>query len=97
MTHVPYFIQSSASSRVVNQLLTEMDGLVARRQVFIMGATNRPGKAGQLGPWCHGVNGVSLQILLTQLCSDLEGWTGYSMWVCLLLETEKPFSKPSLK
>ncbi|XP_057316195.1 nuclear valosin-containing protein-like isoform X2 [Hydractinia symbiolongicarpus] len=33
---------SSASSRVVNQLLTEMDGLQARKQVFIMGATNRP-------------------------------------------------------
>jgi len=33
---------SSASSRVVNQLLTEMDGVQARKQVFIMGATNRP-------------------------------------------------------
>ena len=30
--------------RVVNQLLTEMDGLEARKQVFIMGATNRPGE-----------------------------------------------------
>lgn len=29
---------------MVNQLLTEMDGLQARKQVFIMGATNRPGK-----------------------------------------------------
>ena len=29
--------------RVVNQLLTEMDGLETRRQVFIMAATNRPG------------------------------------------------------
>ena len=28
--------------RVVNQLLTEMDGLEERKQVFIMGATNRP-------------------------------------------------------
>jgi len=34
--------ESSASSRVVNQLLTEMDGLVIRKQVFLMGATNRP-------------------------------------------------------
>ncbi|KFQ49009.1 Nuclear valosin-containing protein-like, partial [Pelecanus crispus] len=33
-----------ASVRVVNQLLTEMDGLENRRQVFIMAATNRPGK-----------------------------------------------------
>lgn len=29
--------------RVVNQLLTEMDGLETRQQVFIMAATNRPG------------------------------------------------------
>ena len=36
--------QTSASARVVNQLLTEMDGLEARRQVFIMAATNRPGE-----------------------------------------------------
>ena len=35
--------QSSVTSRVVNQLLTEMDGLEARKSVFIMGATNRPG------------------------------------------------------
>ena len=26
----------------VNQLLTEMDGLEARRSVFVIGATNRP-------------------------------------------------------
>lgn len=32
----------SATSRVVNQLLTEMDGLEGRRQVFILAATNRP-------------------------------------------------------
>ncbi|XP_074501563.1 nuclear valosin-containing protein-like isoform X2 [Sebastes fasciatus] len=34
--------ESGASMRVVNQLLTEMDGLESRRQVFIMAATNRP-------------------------------------------------------
>ena len=28
---------------MVNQLLTEMDGMQSRRQVFIMAATNRPG------------------------------------------------------
>ncbi|XP_063184282.1 nuclear valosin-containing protein-like isoform X2 [Chroicocephalus ridibundus] len=33
---------SGASVRVVNQLLTEMDGLENRQQVFIMAATNRP-------------------------------------------------------
>lgn len=34
--------ESGSSVRVVNQLLTEMDGLEARKQVFIMAATNRP-------------------------------------------------------
>lgn len=34
--------ESGASVRVVNQLLTEMDGLETRRQVYIMAATNRP-------------------------------------------------------
>ena len=39
--------QGGSSVRVVNQLLTEMDGLEDRKQVFIMGATNRPGEL----PW----------------------------------------------
>lgn len=30
------------SERVVNQLLTELDGLDSRRSVFVIGATNRP-------------------------------------------------------
>lgn len=33
---------SQATERVVNQLLTEMDGLENRNSVFIVGATNRP-------------------------------------------------------
>jgi ribosome biogenesis ATPase len=33
---------NSASERVVNQLLTEMDGLEDRKQVFVIAATNRP-------------------------------------------------------
>ena len=32
----------SVSERVVNQLLTEMDGLEDRKQVFVIAATNRP-------------------------------------------------------
>lgn len=32
----------NSSSRIVNQLLTEMDGLDARRDVYIVAATNRP-------------------------------------------------------
>ena len=31
-----------ASDRVINQLLTEMDGVGAKKNVFIVGATNRP-------------------------------------------------------
>eukprot|EP00762_Andalucia_godoyi_P002206 ANDGO_07542.mRNA.1 putative AAA domain-containing protein C16E9.10c len=33
---------SQSSERVVNQLLTEMDGLDGRRNVFVIAATNRP-------------------------------------------------------
>ncbi|GAA5831315.1 hypothetical protein JCM11251_007832 [Rhodosporidiobolus azoricus] len=33
---------SESSARVVNTLLTELDGLEARKQVFVIGATNRP-------------------------------------------------------
>ena len=32
---------NAAASRVVNQLLTEMDGVVERGQIFVIGATNR--------------------------------------------------------
>ena len=33
---------NTAAERLVNQLLTEMDGLEPRRGVYVMGATNRP-------------------------------------------------------
>merc|ERR1719356_921235 len=33
---------SSSSERVVNQMLTEMDGVQARSQVYVIAATNRP-------------------------------------------------------
>lgn len=35
--------QTSGGARLVNQLLTEMDGVEARKQVFLIAATNRPG------------------------------------------------------
>ena len=35
---------SGATTRVVNQMLTEMDGLESRKGVFLMAASNRPGK-----------------------------------------------------
>uniref|UniRef100_A0A0N5ABA4 AAA domain-containing protein n=1 Tax=Syphacia muris TaxID=451379 RepID=A0A0N5ABA4_9BILA len=34
--------ETSGSARLVNQLLTEMDGMDSRKQVFLIGATNRP-------------------------------------------------------
>uniref|UniRef100_A0A1I8B278 AAA+ ATPase domain-containing protein n=1 Tax=Meloidogyne hapla TaxID=6305 RepID=A0A1I8B278_MELHA len=34
--------ETVGSARLVNQLLTEMDGLEARKDVFLIGATNRP-------------------------------------------------------
>lgn len=33
---------SQATERVVNQLLTELDGFESRKQVFVIAATNRP-------------------------------------------------------
>ena len=35
-----------ASDRVVNQLLTELDGMGAKKNVFVIGATNRPEQVG---------------------------------------------------
>lgn len=36
--------QSEVSSRMVNTLLTELDGIENRKQVYIIAATNRPGE-----------------------------------------------------
>ena len=33
---------SEASDRVINQILTEIDGVGARKNIFVIGATNRP-------------------------------------------------------
>ena len=33
---------SEVSDRMLNQLLTEIDGVGAKKQVFVIGATNRP-------------------------------------------------------
>ncbi|XP_074078880.1 nuclear valosin-containing protein-like [Macrotis lagotis] len=35
-------VESAVSDRVVSQLLTEMDGIESRQQVYILAATNRP-------------------------------------------------------
>jgi len=33
---------SEAGDRVINQILTEIDGVGAKKSVFVIGATNRP-------------------------------------------------------
>lgn len=33
---------SEAADRVINQILTEVDGVGARKAIFVIGATNRP-------------------------------------------------------
>ena len=35
-------ITGGAADRVINQVLTEMDGMGSKKNVFIIGATNRP-------------------------------------------------------
>ena len=35
-------IIGGAADRVINQILTEMDGMSSKKNVFIIGATNRP-------------------------------------------------------
>lgn len=37
-----YYLKSDASARVVNQLLTEMDGIEGREGVYLLAASNRP-------------------------------------------------------
>ena len=39
--HVVFAITGGAADRVINQILTEMDGMGAKKNVFIIGATNR--------------------------------------------------------
>lgn len=41
LTWCVYFSAGGAADRVINQLLTEMDGMNAKKNVFIIGATNR--------------------------------------------------------
>jgi ribosome biogenesis ATPase len=39
---IDLWVQSESSARVVNTLLTELDGLDARKSVYVIAATNRP-------------------------------------------------------
>ena len=38
----PISCTGGAADRVINQVLTEMDGMSTKKNVFIIGATNRP-------------------------------------------------------
>ena len=42
MTVFTVYITGGAADRVINQILTEMDGMSSKKNVFIIGATNRP-------------------------------------------------------
>ena len=42
LLHIHYHILGGAADRVINQILTEMDGMSSKKNVFIIGATNRP-------------------------------------------------------
>ena len=37
----PRILLGGAADRVINQVLTEMDGMTNKKNVFIIGATNR--------------------------------------------------------
>jgi len=37
----PHILLGGAADRVINQVLTEMDGMTNKKNVFIIGATNR--------------------------------------------------------
>ena len=52
---------SHSSERVVNQLLTEMDGLEDRKNVYIVAATNRPGL--NIEFFCYCVSYLTLDII----------------------------------
>ena len=70
-----------SSSRVVNQLLTEMDGVEMRGGVFLMAATNRPdildpavlrpGRLDKVTPVVYACSQCAVQILLHSLVSNL--------------------------
>jgi len=52
-----------AADRVINQLLTEMDGMSSKKNVFIIGATNR--SVGRL----HSSSSFILTVVSFSFCS----------------------------
>jgi len=66
-----------AADRVLNQLLTEMDGMGSKKTVFIIGATNRWGCMVLLIPQRHQASTHKLQ-QGCDLCVDVGGaWFGW--------------------
>jgi ribosome biogenesis ATPase len=87
---------SGVSERVVNQLLTEMDGLESRRSVFVIAATNRPELIGESVlciPFIRHMFVVSFALAssnlfhcVTRPCNDetVSGWDGFGDRILLL-------------
>lgn len=69
--------ESQSSSRLVNTLLTEMDGMQGRKQVFVIAATNRPD---MIDPVLN---------ILPRRCSDQAGLTRHCMSICPTLMSDK--------
>jgi SpoVK/Ycf46/Vps4 family AAA+-type ATPase len=85
--------ESQASERVVNQLLTEMDGMEARKNVFIVAATNRPDimDAAMLRP-VKGHNSLYLVLFVfLKFCFNRDGWRNCCMYRSRLRMTELIF------
>ncbi|GAB4833621.1 AAA ATPase cdc48 [Ancistrocladus abbreviatus] len=64
-----------AADRVLNQLLTEMDGMSAKKTVFIIGATNRPDiidpallRPGALANYTQGFSGADITEICQRAC-----------------------------
>ncbi len=89
------FVLVKASERVVNQLLTELDGMESRKNVFVVGATNRPDiiDAAMLRP------GRLEKLLYVPLpSSDVrEGDCSSSVVYILSFRIVRKFSRPSPK
>jgi hypothetical protein len=87
--------ESQASERVVNQLLTELDGMEARKNVFIVAATNRPDimDAAMLRPvkdtTCIFIWFVLFVVL--KFCCSRDGWRNCCMYRSRLRMTERIF------
>ena len=68
-----------AADRVLNQMLTEMDGMNAKKTVFIIGATNR-WAAGREGGSCLGGGQCSAYVDAASVCGQQGQTLGQNAW-----------------